>query len=286
MEQTPKVRTTARFLLWLLWPLGALIVLFVVGQTIENIVGKDTRELWVYPIYLAILAAMAVCAVWMAVHVVQALGMVRRRAGWHTRAERLRMDHEAAHRGGFERAVALKASLADGGQPLRLQPWDVMLGEGEVLLMDVPLQYSRWYGTHGGFTQSSMFAVGQPSFVAAALIGNAVGNTVRRNRAEAAAQAMWREQQTVRTLVTDRRVMCRTGGRWLSFPFGAVSASYPDPLGATLILEFHDTAPLLLHGYEGASVCVFATASLQGRDALRSHPALAALPEPQVMGEQ
>ena len=72
--------------------------------------------------------------------------------------------------------------------------------------------------------------------------------------------------------------MCRTVGGWPSFWYGRVIASHPDPAGPTLILDFDDAEPLRLHGYDGAGLSVFATATLHGRSALQHLPRLASLP--------
>ena len=208
------------------------------------------------------------------VHVLKALGMLRRRLGWLTRSERQLAASAVAYQQGFERAADLRERLAAGSQPVRLQVWDVMLEPDETLLMDAPLQYSRWYGTDVDYTHTSTFAVGRPAFVAGALVGSAIGNAIARSNAVSAARTRWREQQSCRTLVTDRRVLCRTSDQWLSFYYGGVVASHPDVLGATLILEFSDTAALRLHGVDGPGLCVFLTALLQGRESLKRHPAL------------
>jgi hypothetical protein len=243
---------------------------------------RDTGQSWTPMIAVVLLVGAVISGFWMVARVLQALGKLRRRVGWYTKAERTQRDQMAAYRRGFERAADLKAFLAAGGEPMHLSVWDVMIDHDETVLMDVPLAYARWYGTDASYTHSSVVAAGRTSFVAGALIGNAIGNAVRRGNAAAAARTMWREQETVRTLVTDRRIMCRTSSGWLSFWYGGVNASYPDPLAATLVLEFHDAAPLRLHGCDGAAVGVFATASLRGRDSLMGHPALAALPERQA----
>lgn len=274
MKPMPWGRPTVHFLMWFLWPLAAGFGLYLAAWVVAELTDSWAS----FPVPMLVIG-MAVFGVWMIVRVFQVLGRLRRRLGWYTRTERSRRDQAAAYQAGFERAAGLKTFLANGGDPMRLHVWDVMLESDETVLMDVPLVYARWYGTDASYTHSSVVAAGRTSFVAGALIGNAVGNAVRRSNAVAAARTMWREHQTVRTLVTDRRIMCRTSSSWLSFWYGGVNASYPDPLGATLILEFHDAAPLRLHGYDAAAAGVFATASLRGRESLRGHPALAALPD-------
>lgn len=99
--------------------------------------------------------------------------------------------------------------------------------------MDAPVQYSRWYGTDAVYTHTKTFAAGRPSFVVGSMIGSAIGYAARRNSAIAAAQRMWREHQTVRTLITNRRIMCRTVNGWLSFCYTGVVSSTPDPAAST-----------------------------------------------------
>lgn len=279
MKSTTRFRATSRFLLWFLWPLGAAAGLSLAASALLEL---GTDQAWASLVALVLLVGVVVAGFWMVARVFQTLGKLRRMVGWYTKAERAHRDRMAAYQDGFERAADLRAFLTAGGEPLHLTVWDVMLERDETVVMDVPLAYARWYGTDASYTHSSVLAAGRTSFVAGALLGNAIGNAVRRSNAAAAAQTMWRDQETVRTLVTDRRILCRTSSGWLSFWYGGVNASYPDPLTATLVLEFRDAAPLRLHGHHGAAVGVFATAFLRGRDSLRNHPALAALSERQA----
>lgn len=182
---------------------------------------------------------------------------------------------EDAYRAGLQRGAALRNHLGMGGQPNTFDVFDVMLEPDETPLMDVPLQYGRWYGTDATYIHNSTLAMGRPSFVAATMIGSAIGNASRRSAAWAAAQPQWRENQVVRTLVTNQRIMCWTQAQgWLSFWFRGVTAVYPEPANSTVTLEFSDSEPLRLQGYDGSSLCVFTLAILHGRKALYSHPAL------------
>lgn len=279
VRPTAKALRVARFLAWFLWP-GALMVASYVALLlmVTNWYVPGHPDGLLSLGILGMFAVMTVFGVWMIVHLFIALGMLRRRLGWYTKAEKNKAAVADAYRRGIEWAIVLRDRLADGAPPVQLQTWDVMLEPDEVLLMDAPMQYGRWYGTDAVYTHRSTVAFGRPSFVIGSMVGSAIGNAVSRSSAQAAAQPMWRENQAVRTLVTDRRIMCRTTGGWLSFWYRGVIASHPDPAGSTLILEFHDTEPLRLHGYDGAGLCVFATATLHGRSTLRHHPGLTSLP--------
>ena len=267
-----------RWLVWFLWPALALTSLFALASIVILPLADDpeTASLagWIGLLWIGASAALAIV---MIVKIFKALGMLRRRLGWLTRSEQRLAASALAYQQGFESAAELKARLVAGGEPVRLTVWDVMLEPDETLLMDASLQYSRWYGTDAVYTHTSTFAVGRPSFVAGALVGDAIGNAIARSNAVSEARTRWREQQNCRTLVTDRRILCRASDQWLSFYYGGVVASHPDVLGATLILEFSDTAALRLHGVDGPGLCVFVTALLQGRQSLEAHPALGPL---------
>lgn len=105
----------------------------------------------------------------------------------------------------------------------------------------------------------------------------ALGNSSRRNAAQLAAAQCWREIQTARALITDRRLICQIGGRWLSFYFSAVTAYYPEPANWSLVLDFDATSPLRVGGANAPLAAVVAVWAIQGRAAVRQHPALASL---------
>jgi len=278
----PQLRI-ARFLAWFLWPVAPIVVAslaqaYLSGRLEERGV-QDSVKVWVALGLLLCVAAQLVFAVWMLLHVFKALGMLRRRLGWYSKREKTVMATEEAYRSGLERAATLKVALTAGSQPHLLHVWDVMIEPGEAVLMDVPLQYGRWYGTDASYMHSTTVVAGRTSFVVGSLIGSAIGNAARRSAALAAAQPMWREHQNVRTIVTDRRIMCWTAARgWMNFWYNDVTAAYPDPAGSTMILDFASCEALRLHGYDGASLCVFAIATLNGREALKHHPALSNMP--------
>ena len=268
------------------WPAAAAVAAYVAMAVVGSAVAASREaQASAGAAVLALLAVFLVFAVWTLIRMVQGLGILRRRLGWLTKSEQHQKAAQQAFRDGRQRAVQLKSHLLAGGHPALHSTWDVMLEPDEALILDAPMTYSRFYGTDAVYSHVSGFAMGRPAWVLAAMAGQALGNASRRNAAVAAASPMWREHQTSRTLVTDRRIICRTTGGWLSFYYAGVSVSYPDPDNSTLVLEFGNTQPLSLHGSEGASLCVLATASLYGRDALAQHPALASLRELQPAGQ-
>jgi hypothetical protein len=259
------------------WPVWALALSYAAWLVLNSwyLSGAPT---WIWSLYLPVFCAFGTFLVWSVVKVFIGLGIVRRRLGWYTTAEKNRISTQQAFSAAWYRAINLRAMLAAGGNPQPLSTWDVMLGAGETLLLDVPMNYARYYGTDTTYRQSSVFAVGRPAFVIGSAIGNAIGNAAARNAAIAAASPMWREHQVTRTLVTNHRIMCRTGASgWLSFYFSGVSACYPDPAGASIVFEFGQSEPLRLHGIDGPMLCVLAIGSLYGRDSLNDHPALSPL---------
>jgi len=285
--RSPSPLRIARFVGWFLWPVAvvvaAMIAQGILGGPLNNGGVPTEGQVWAALGVLLCVAVQVVFAVWMLVHIFKVLGMLRRRAGWYTKQEKTAAATDEAYRAGLERAATLKAALTAGSQPHLLHVWDVMLEPDEAVLMDVPLQYGRWYGTDASYMHSTTVVAGRTSFVVGSLvgsaIGSAIGNAARRSAALAAAQPMWREHQNVRTIVTDRRIMCWTTARgWMNFWYSDVTAAYPDPAGSTMILDFGSCEALRLHGYDGASLCIFAIATLNGRQALKHHPALANMP--------
>lgn len=270
-----------RFILWLAWPAAAAAASLLAAGALSSVWRSSANESasWVTLLASAAMLAALVFAVWSIAHVFIALGRLRRHLGWHTKAEKQKLAVQEGYRRGLDRAAVLRARLADGSHPALLdKPWDVMFEHSEVLLMDGPMAYARWYSSNAVYTHSPVIAVGRTSFVAGALVGKVIGSAIASGRTAAAARAMWREQQNVRVLVTDRRIMCHTVNGWLNFWYRDVKACHPDPANSTLVLEFAGYEPLQLHGYDGSGLCVFAIATLHGRAALREHPGLSALP--------
>ncbi|UKA49019.1 hypothetical protein LFT48_16460 [Arthrobacter sp. FW305-123] len=260
----------------LAWPVVALAASYISLAIFAAGLDGD-QPLWASLIVLALLICCALFMGWTLVSVFRVLGMLRRRFGIYTKSEQRAFETQRIFADGWKRGVELLAFLSSGGHPRTYTAWDVVLNPDEVMYLDTQMQYSRFYGTDASYVHTSTVAVGRASFVVGAALGNAVGNARARNAAMVAAQPMWREHQYTRTLVTSQRIMCRTGGGWLSFYMGAVTACHATPGTWSLALEFSDTETLRLHGPDAPSVCVMVLGALYGNRSLAGHPALADL---------
>ncbi len=67
------------------------------------------------------------------------------------------------------------------------------------------------------------------------------------------------------------------GKKWLSFPYAAMTAIYPEVGEATLVCEFAPTPPLLLRGAAIPTVALLTVQQTGGVDAVRTHHALGVL---------
>jgi hypothetical protein len=188
-----------------------------------------------------------------------------------------RAEHAAAYANGWEHGRQLAAGLRAGQALPALSVWGLVLHEGEQAHLDVPVYYARFYGGDGSYEHVSGMFLGGPAFVIGGLAATAVGNAVRRSRAQAEAMQCWREHQLVRVVATNLRLICQANGTWLSFYFSAATAFYPEPRSYSMIFEFPDTSPLLLSGSNVPLLAVYATWRLHGAEAIASHPALATL---------
>ncbi|PZT71096.1 hypothetical protein DN402_01930 [Streptomyces sp. SW4] len=126
-------------------------------------------------------------------------------------------DHlRALHQQGWEAACSLHRHLANGGELAPIATPGVLLEPGETAYGDVAAHYARFYATNVTYNERSGFYFGSPLFVAAGLVGDAVANSTARSRAQAMAQAQWRDfspaarsSPTAACCCTSRR---RTGG--------------------------------------------------------------------------
>jgi len=207
-------------------------------------------------------------------------GWLRSR-GMLTRSERAARDFTAARENSaqisWDRARRLRAALLAHEAPPTVAVWDLVPRADEVALLDVPATYARYYGTDVVAASSSTLFVGHPAFVLAGLAASGMSRAASARRAAAAAQAQWREWQTVRVVVTNQRIACNVGGQWLSFDYGAVAA-YPEVTSWTLVCQFGNiAAPLLLAGDSGPLISVITILMTHGEAGLRDHPDLKAL---------
>ncbi len=202
----------------------------------------------------------------------------RYRTGHYTRKQVVarRQQLAAAEHAGeaWQNARLLGSVLAEGRTPEPLRLWGVVLERGETAHLDLLLGYARWSGGDASYIHVSGFYWGSAPFIIAGGLITAMGNASRRNAAQAEAMQRWREHRDARVIVTDRRILCEVDGRWLSFPYTAVIAFYPEPATWSVVLDFPDTAPLMLTGTAAPMLAIYAAARLHGRDALTSHPGL------------
>jgi MFS family permease len=203
----------------------------------------------------------------------------RRSRGHLTPRERVAQQHEEGYRRAWDHARWFRASLVRRELPPEIAIWAVVPRDGERFFLDGPLTYSRYYGTDVAYTTSRTVAFGRPAYVAGALIGSAIGNSVARSRAQADAATQWREHQAVQVIASNQRIVCNVAGRgWLSFDYAAVSAIYPDPERFHIVLEFEGAAsPMSLTGPMAPALATLAVLMTHGPDALHAHPALRAL---------
>ncbi len=183
-------------------------------------------------------------------------------------------DLAARSAAGWAEACRLRASLLRGERPPGIPVWDVVAEPGEVFLYDVQADYERYYGQDVTYTRSSGFLVGSPAFVLGGMAVAALGNASRRSADEAQAAERWRELQPVRLVISDRRLLCQVGGRWLAFWYAGMTAVYPEVREWALVCKFPDVEPLRLRGVDAPIAAVITVLGTQGLDALRDHPSL------------
>lgn len=167
----------------------------------------------------------------------------------------------------------LEGELQDTGKV-----WGVVLEDGERFVSDVQADYARYYGGNATYTHVSGVYLGSVPFMALGYGLTAMSNAARRSAAQNAARTQWREQQRVRVIITDRRLLCLVaGGRWLSFWYKGAAAIYPEPANWSLVMDFPDTVPLRLGGLGSPIAAVAAVWAIYGEEGLRDHPGLAPL---------
>jgi hypothetical protein len=104
---------------------------------------------------------------------------------------------------------------------------------------------------------------------------DAFAQSSERKRAERMARAQWREYTHCQIVISNRRILCFVGGNWLTFPYSAMKAVYPNVKQAMLICQFSDgAAPLMLAGGVSLVASVTSVAVAFGLDHLKNHPEL------------
>lgn len=160
------------------------------------------------------------------------------------------------------------------------QVWDVVLQQGERVLLDGTAGYSRHYALGPAATRAQHGARYQGNAVAVrAPLGHAVDRTGNGRRAQGAADAVaarWRDHQQARVVLSDRRLLCQLPAKgWVGFDHAAARAIRAVPETRSVVLEYPDLAPLCLSGPMTAQVMVVVIWALYGAEGLREHPALA-----------
>jgi hypothetical protein len=149
---------------------------------------------------------------------------------------------------GWSSACQLYEQLAAGASLVELPPSGMRLNVDEIPYADTILGYSRFYGMDVTYHQNSLLLFGPATFVAAGLAVNAMTNASARRRANAMAAAQWRDHAHVRTLLSNRRLLCDYGGQWLSFWHEGVVELRGDVSQWQFVLRYEVGDPLMLHG--------------------------------------
>jgi hypothetical protein len=183
---------------------------------------------------------------------------------------------DIALRDGWTSACRIYERLQAGGDPVPLPPGPIRLGPGEVLLGESILGYARFYGTTVTYQGSTSLLLGSAAFVVAGMAANAIANSAARRRAEAQAATQWRDHANVRTLLTNKRLMCDYGGQWLSFWHEGVVEFLGDLARWMFVLRYEVGDPIMLHGPAAPWFAVAVAHIAYGRPGLQL-PALAAV---------
>jgi hypothetical protein len=160
-------------------------------------------------------------------------------------------DHlHALHQQGWEAACSLHRHLRNGGELAPVATPGVLLEVGEVAYGDVAADYARFYSMNVSYDQRSGFYFGSPLFVAAGLVGDAVANSSARNRAQAMAQAQWRDFSPCRAILTDRRTLLHVAAenRWVSLRHHEIISFLPVLDQWALFTDYQQWEPMRLAG--------------------------------------
>jgi hypothetical protein len=84
--------------------------------------------------------------------------------------------------------------------------------------------------------------------VVAGLAANSMVNANRRRAAEAEAAVQWRDHASVRTILTNQRLLCDYQGQWLSFWHNGI-VEFQGAMDQWLfVLRYEVGDPIMLHG--------------------------------------
>ncbi|PPF45533.1 hypothetical protein C5B85_08185 [Pseudoclavibacter sp. AY1F1] len=265
--------------------LAAVVIAVVMTRLVEGPSGEDevARTLRGFA-----LAALFWACILFAVILVAGLGRAtlrgaaenhresRHRRGRFTRKEKSQLETQRYSHDRLAAALRFRDELLEERIPQTIDVWDFRPADGEVFFQDAPATYARYYGRDVAYSTSSGFFFGHPAFVVAGLAVTAMGNASAKSQAQREAAEQWREWQTARVLVSNQRLVCCAGGRWLSFWYSGVVASYPSLRDRTLTLQFGEGEPLMLVGDHVPLAIVMATYSMHGQRGLAGHPDLVA----------
>lgn len=198
----------------------------------------------------------------------------RFRSGHPSAAESRELEWRAGLAASQDQARAVARGLAMGGTFDLGRPWDVAIDANEQVLADCSSDYARYYSEEARPFLPGTGVVGGPGGASAGLDA---APTAQRRRPWARGRQghQWHENQSVRALVTQRRVLVqRNDLHWLSFHYDAIVAIRPQLPAGVLILEFESASPLRLAGPASAVTAVAAVYALFGAQGLRDHPGL------------
>lgn len=198
----------------------------------------------------------------------------RRSHGHYTKTEAVAVSRQVSSAQAWRHAQALQHKIEHREIPEPIQIWDVVARANEVFFMDVPADYARYCGRDVGYSQTSAFYYGRPSFVLAGVGATALSNAARRNAAARLSAAQWREQQPCRLVVSNQRLLCQVGGRWLSFHFAGMTAVYPEIENWALVTQYDSTSPMMISGVNVPAAALFTVLATHGAEAATAHPSL------------
>lgn len=185
-------------------------------------------------------------------------------------------DRRAIFADGWERACTLYSLLSSGGTVPAAPPTTVRLLPGEQTLLDAHFGYERRVGRN---VRAPVEAQRKDGLFWNGILPGAIirANHNRKVRSRNKAWAQWADREAtprwqhfgiVRTVVTDRRILCDHNG-WVTFNLEGVVELRPAPQSWYLELYFGDTPPLRPVGAR-APWCSIALASLlYGQNGLR-----------------
>lgn len=109
-----------------------------------------------------------------------------------------------------------------------IQLFGPVMYSGERALFDSPVAYARMYGGDGSYKTTNVLALGNRSFIAGSMAATGLINGARKARARREATPRWRDDQRVRLVTTNRRLLVYgPGQRWLTFDYAAISEFEP-----------------------------------------------------------